>query len=135
MCQCCLSLHGSRPLAYSNTDLTCETMNSFGYFGKTPRTRAGRPESDCQQNKDFFFPPSRPDRLWGPPIVLSNGYCGLSLEVKLTTHLRPVPRLRMCRDIHPLPQYTFVTWCVIKQWVRPNFMAHILHLILLGRIN
>jgi len=25
---------------------------------------------------EFFFPPSRPDRLWGPPSFLSNGYRG-----------------------------------------------------------
>jgi hypothetical protein len=25
----------------------------------------------------FFFPPQRPERLWGPPSLLSNGYRGL----------------------------------------------------------
>jgi hypothetical protein len=25
----------------------------------------------------IFFPPRRPDRLWGPPSLLSNGYRGL----------------------------------------------------------
>jgi hypothetical protein len=25
----------------------------------------------------FFSSPSRPDRLWGPPSLLSNGYRGL----------------------------------------------------------
>jgi hypothetical protein len=27
--------------------------------------------------QDFFFSQQRPDRLWGSPIVLSNGYHGL----------------------------------------------------------
>jgi len=26
---------------------------------------------------EFFSSPPRPDRLWGPPIILSNGYQGL----------------------------------------------------------
>jgi hypothetical protein len=45
-----------------------------------------------------------PDRLWGPPSLLSNGYRGvLSPGVKrgrgvtLTTHPHLVPRLRMSR--------------------------------------
>jgi len=43
----------------------------------------------------FFFPsPSRPDRLWGLPSLLSNGYRGYrGRMVKLTTHLHPVNTL------------------------------------------
>jgi len=26
---------------------------------------------------EFFSSPVRPDRLWGPPILISNGYRGL----------------------------------------------------------
>jgi hypothetical protein len=26
------------------------------------------------RGKGFFFQPLRPDRLWGPPSLLSNGY-------------------------------------------------------------
>jgi hypothetical protein len=29
------------------------------------------------RRKRFFSPPQRPDRLWGPPILLYNGYWGL----------------------------------------------------------
>jgi hypothetical protein len=53
--------------------------------------------------------PLRPNRLWGPPNLLSNGYRrlfprGLSGRgVKLTTHLQLVPRSRKCGPIHPLP--------------------------------
>jgi hypothetical protein len=31
---------------------------------------------------EFFFSPPRPDRLWGPPSLLYNGYEGLSLWLK-----------------------------------------------------
>jgi hypothetical protein len=52
----------------------------------------------------IFYSPRRPDRLWGPPSLLSNGYRGLSgREVKLTTHLKVVPRSRKCESVHPLP--------------------------------
>jgi hypothetical protein len=40
-----------------------------------------------------LFSPRRPDRLWGPPILLSNGYRGISgWGVKLTSHLQLVLR-------------------------------------------
>jgi hypothetical protein len=57
----------------------------------------------------IFTFPYRPDRLWGPPSLLSNGYpMDLSQEkrgkgVKLTTHLQLVPRSRKRGSIHPLP--------------------------------
>jgi hypothetical protein len=49
-----------------------------------------------------------PDRLWGPPSLLSNGYLGIFLRdlggrgVKLTTHLHLVPKLRIRGAIPPL---------------------------------
>jgi hypothetical protein len=59
----------------------------------------------------IFSSLNRPDRLWGPPNFLSNGYRWLILRgkawsgrgVKLTTHLQLVPRSRKCGSIHPLP--------------------------------
>jgi hypothetical protein len=45
----------------------------------------------------FFSSPQIPNRLWGPPSLLSNGYRGLFSRgrgVKLTTHLHLAPRSR-----------------------------------------
>jgi hypothetical protein len=51
----------------------------------------------------FLSPPCRPDRFWGVPSLLSNGYRGLSgRSVKLTTHLL-VPRSIIRESTHPLP--------------------------------
>jgi hypothetical protein len=38
----------------------------------------------------------------------------LLTTVTLTTHLQLVPRLRMSGAIPPLPQYVFMTWCLLK---------------------
>jgi hypothetical protein len=56
----------------------------------------------------IFTSPNRPDRLRGPPNLLSNGYRwvlspGLNGRgVKLTTHLQLVSKSRKCGSIHPL---------------------------------
>jgi hypothetical protein len=56
-----------------------------------------------------IFTSCHADRLWGPPIFLSNVYRGLfpgeqsGRGVKLTTHFQLVPRTRKCGSIHPIP--------------------------------
>jgi hypothetical protein len=69
---------------------------------------------------EFFSSPPRPDRLWGPPSLLFNGYQGLfqwrqsGRSVKLTTHLHLVPGSRMRGNIPPLLQRTCMAWCSVK---------------------
>jgi hypothetical protein len=49
----------------------------------------------------FFFSAQHPNRLWGPPSLISNDWRGASssgesgLDVKLTPNIHLVPRLRM----------------------------------------
>jgi hypothetical protein len=51
-----------------------------------------------------FSSPQRPDRFWGPPSLLYNGYRRhFGRGVKLTTHLELVPRSKIRGSIHPLP--------------------------------
>jgi hypothetical protein len=67
--------------------------------------RAGRSGIECQWGSRFS---SRPDRSWGPPSLLQNGYrvfpggikCGRG--VLLTTHHNLVPRSWKSRAV-PLP--------------------------------
>jgi hypothetical protein len=70
----------------------------------------------------IFSPPRRPDRLWGPPKPLSNGYRWLfprgwsGRGVKLTTHLHLVARSRMM---------LYLQWCLIN-YVQGNFTTLLL---------
>jgi hypothetical protein len=56
----------------------------------------------------IFSSPYRPDRLWGRPSLLSNGYRELFLReesgkgVKLTTHIQLVPGSRKRGSMHSL---------------------------------
>jgi hypothetical protein len=66
---------------------------------------------------EFFYSLPRPERLWSPPSLLSNGHQELlpwdkGTGVKLTTIL--VLRSRMHGAIPPLPQYAFMAWCSFK---------------------
>jgi hypothetical protein len=56
----------------------------------------------------IFTSPFLPDRLWGPPSLLSSG--GEAAGVQLTTHLQLVPRSsKRVGSIHPLPHKP--SWC------------------------
>jgi hypothetical protein len=69
-----------------------------------------------------FSSPRRPDRLWGPPSLLSNGYRRIFIRgksgrgVKLTTHLELLPRSRRSRihgSTYP-PPHVFMVQCLIS---------------------
>jgi hypothetical protein len=57
----------------------------------------------------IFASPYRPDRLWGLPKLLFNGYWGLfplglsSQGLKLTAHLQLVLKPRKCGSIYQIP--------------------------------
>jgi hypothetical protein len=81
---------------------------------------AGRPRFDFCQGRGFFSsPPLCPDRLCGPPSLLSNVHRGLfprgysGRGIKLTTHLHLAPRLIM-RGAVPLLPHVFMAWYLVK---------------------
>jgi hypothetical protein len=68
-------------------------------------------ELHSRYGQGFLHSPPRPDRLWGPLSLLSNGYLGIlsweksGRDLMLTTHVRLVPKLRMRGSVHSLPPY------------------------------
>jgi hypothetical protein len=74
-------------------------------------------------------PKKSPDRLWGPYSVLFNGYGGSFREVKrsgvkLTIHLRLVPRLRMSGTIPLLLHIILLYWPVWLYRIGPCYLIN-----------
>jgi len=69
-----------------------------------------------RRDKGFFSSPKCPDWLWGPHCFLFCGYwegvLSPGVDMKLTTHLHLVPRLRMGGAKPLLHLYVLVTWTV-----------------------
>jgi hypothetical protein len=57
---------------------------------------------------EFFSSSPRPDRLCGPPSLMSNGYQGPSLSFHL------VQRWKNSWRYTSTPQYAFIAWCSVK---------------------
>jgi hypothetical protein len=105
----------------------------MGRWNKNKKWKYNTSGFDSRQGQKFFSSPSRPDRLWSQPNLITKGYRrGLSSrDVKLITHPHLAPRLRMRGNITPLPntsswhvaslsnQGVFMAWYFVKH--RYNF--------------
>jgi hypothetical protein len=83
--------------------LTPGHKSQKGFDAKTVNCKENRTTKDHahkmgKRGWEFFSPPPRPERLWGLPTLVSNGYQGLfpwglsGRGVKLTSHLHLVQR-------------------------------------------
>jgi hypothetical protein len=106
-------------------------VSIFGEVGVTQSVyrRAARAGFDSRQCKDFFYSLQRPDRLWCPPSLLSNGHRRLFLRVKpqgreADHYPHPVPRSRMAEIyLHSPP-------CLhgrVLNWLRTETSSALLH--------
>jgi hypothetical protein len=92
------------------------------------RLRVGRPEFGSRQGqwRGLFPSQPRPDRLWDPPSLLSNGYLGTpSPGVKWpgheNDHLPPSrAKVKNAWNYTSTPQYVFMTSYLVKH--RDNFI-------------
>jgi hypothetical protein len=81
--------------------------------------------SNPGRGSEFFSSLPRPDRLWNPPSLLSNGYWGFfprgqsGWGLKLNTNLHLVPRSKNAWSYTSTPHYVFMLWWLIKH--RDNF--------------
>jgi hypothetical protein len=77
-------------------------------------------EFEFQRGLGTFLFTTMSRQLWDPSSFLSRGSLPGGWGKKLTNHLQPVLRSRMCGSIPPLPQYPFMAWCLFKKH-RHNF--------------
>jgi hypothetical protein len=77
-------------------------------------------DSSLGRGWEFFSSPPRPDRLWGPPSLLYNGYQGLfHWEVMRlgceADHSPPCSaEVKNAWSYISTPQYAFMKWCSVK---------------------
>jgi hypothetical protein len=71
-----------------------------------------KPGFESQLGKVIFLFYKRPDRLWGSPSLMLNGYQSYLEKVKLLSrvpdHLQLVVRWRKSGTIPPLPLHSFM---------------------------
>jgi hypothetical protein len=88
---------------------------------------------------EFFSSRLRPERLWGPPSLLSNRHQGLFLGGKAARAWSwPVASIyyrcqRMRVAILLLPQYAFMVWCPVRK--KAQGQLQLLPLPLLSTLN
>jgi hypothetical protein len=66
--------------------------------------------------------PPRPDRLWGPPSVLSNGYRVLSPGAERprceADHSPPFSaKVKNTNSYTSIPPQVFTAWCLVNQYI------------------
>jgi hypothetical protein len=115
-------------LEHTNRGITDELWCAIVTVLCAKRTHVKRLVYFCHINRgsipgkgnDWIFSLPRPDRFWGPPRLLTNGYLGaLSPWVKCPgrecDHSSPssakVKNAWSCTSTHP---YISITWCLIK---------------------
>jgi hypothetical protein len=82
---------------------------------------------------EFFYSPPRPERLWGSPSLLPNGYqglfhCGIKRRVCEADH--PLPssaEVQNAWSFTSTPQYAFMAWCSVKKKHRDNWQIWRVH--------
>ena len=71
-----------------------------------------KPVFESWQGSEFFIFPEYPFFLWGPPSLLFGGYQGsfhmADWDMKPSTHVHLVPRLRMSGAVPLFPLYLLI---------------------------